>query len=215
MMTITTLTLPEAWYKAVRHIMEFGNIVDTEYGVKARQVLLGMIEIDKPTEGWHKGDTFCSKAKVGEYKKQYDRAHLHEHEFEYTYLERLIEGHGVDQLAWMREQLSRRRVGSKRIQAITWIPRVDCSKDENQPCFQRLWVYLHPNERLDVHIMYRSWDIFQAFEANINGFLSLIKRELLEPTKLKMGTLCTVGNSMHIYDYNWDDARTLLSRYKK
>jgi thymidylate synthase len=63
--------------------------------------------------------------------------------------------------------------------------------------------------------MYRSWDIFQAYEANINGFLALIKKELLEPTGLKMGPLCTVGNSMHIYDYNWDEALSLLKRYKK
>jgi thymidylate synthase len=76
-------------------------------------------------------------------------------------------------------------------------------------------VYLHPNERLDVHIMYRSWDVFQAYEANINAFLSLIKKEMLEPTGLKLGTLCTVGNSMHIYDYNWDEAHALLGKYKK
>ena len=69
MMSITTLTLPEAWYKAVRHIMEFGNVVDTEYGLKARQILMGMIEIDRPSFGWHKGDAFCTKARVEEYKK--------------------------------------------------------------------------------------------------------------------------------------------------
>jgi thymidylate synthase len=115
----------------------------------------------------------------------------------------------------MKNQLLKKRVGSKRIQAITWIPQIDCQKDEDQPCFQRIWVYLHSNERLDVHIMYRSWDIFQAYEANINAFISLVKKELLEPTGLKMGTLCTVGNSMHIYDYNWDEAQNLLEKYKK
>ena len=215
MMSITTLTLPEAWYKAIRHIMEFGNVVDTEYGLKARQILMGMIEIDKPSFGWHKGDAFCTKARVEEYKKQFDRAYLHQHHFEYTYLERLVEGHGIDQLSWIREQLLKKRVGSKRIQAITWIPQIDCLKEEDQPCFQRIWVYLHPNDRLDVHIMYRSWDVFQAYEANINAFLSLIKKEMLEPTGLKLGTLCTVGNSMHIYDYNWDEAHAVLNRYKK
>jgi len=61
MMSITTPTLPEAWYKAVRHIMEFGNVVDTEYGLKARQILMGTIEIDKPSFGWHKGDRFVQK----------------------------------------------------------------------------------------------------------------------------------------------------------
>jgi len=101
---------PEAWYKAVRHIMEFGNVVDTEYGLKARQILMGTIEIDKPSFGWHKGDPFCTKARVEEYKKQFDRAYLHQHHFEYTYLERLVEGHGIDQLAWIQEQLLKKRL---------------------------------------------------------------------------------------------------------
>ncbi|MGB8312267.1 MAG: thymidylate synthase [Halobacteriota archaeon] len=215
MMAITALTLPDAWYKTVRHIMEYGDVVNTEYGIKARQILLGAIQIDSPKEGWHKGDAFCTKARIEEYKKQFDRAYLHQHAFEYTYLERLVEGHGIDQLEWMREQLAAKRTDSKRIQAITWIPKIDCFKEENQPCFQRMWVYAHPNNRLDVHIMYRSWDIFQAYEANINAFLSLIKKELLAPTGLKMGTLCTVGNSMHIYEYNWEEAQRVIDKYKK
>ena len=56
---------------------------------------------------------------------------------------------------------------------------------------------------------------FKLYEANINAWLSLIKKEMLEPTGLRLGTLCTVGNSMHIYDYNWDEAHAVLSRYKK
>jgi len=78
-----------------------------------------------------------------------------------------------------------------------------------------MWVYAHPNSRLDVHIMYRSWDIFQAYEANINAFLSLIKKELLTPIGLKMGALCTVGNSMHIYEYNWEEAHRMIDKYRK
>lgn len=203
-------TLSEAWYYAIGEIYRHGQLVDTEYGIKAKMVNGMLLEIKSPVQVWHKKDPFCSEERIRYYVGQFKRESAGTHGFEYTYIDRLINYKGFDQLKWMREQLNKPRYNSKRIQAITWMPDIDCNKAEDQPCFQRIWVYPNSNNRLDVHIHYRSWDIFKAFEANIIAFQQLIKDELTGPTDFMLGTLRCIGDNVHIYEDDFQAVEQVL-----
>jgi thymidylate synthase len=203
-------TISEAWYSGIKEIYTKGQLVNTEYGLKAKMINGMLLEIKNPVQVWHKKDPFCSKERIEFYKKQFKRESAGKHGFEYTYIDRLVNYKGFDQLKWMKEQLDASRYESKRIQAITWIPEIDCMKPEDQPCFQRIWVYPFRNDRLDVHIHYRSWDFFKAFEANMMAFQELIKDELTGPTKFSLGTLRCIGDNVHIYEDDFQSVEEIL-----
>ena len=166
----------------------------------------------KPGQVWHKKDPFCSPDRIQFYKQQFKRESAGTHGFEYTYIDRMVNYEGFDQLKWMSEQLKNYRYESKRIQAITWMPKVDWTEQEDQPCFQRIWVFPHKNHRLDVHIHYRSWDMFKAFEANLMAFQELVKDELIGPTDFSLGTLRCIGDNVHIYEDDFQSVEQVLKK---
>jgi thymidylate synthase len=210
MISGTFETISEAWFWAIGQIYRNGQLVETEYGIKAKMVNGMLLEIDSPVQAWHKKDPFCSPERVAFYKQQFKRESAGKHGFEYTYIDRLVNYEGFDQLQWMAEQLKKNRYESKRIQAITWMPKIDCSKPEDQPCFQRIWVFPHRNNRLDVHIHYRSWDMFKAFEANLMAFQELAKDELIGPTDFMIGKLRCFGDNVHIYEDDFQAVEQVL-----
>jgi thymidylate synthase len=202
--------ISEAWFSAIGQIYKNGQLVDTEYGIKARMVNGMLLEINHPTQEWHKKDPFCSPQRIAFYKQQFKRESAGKHGFEYTYIDRLVNYEGFDQLQWMAGQLKNKRYESKRIQAITWMPKIDCTKPEDQPCFQRIWVFPHRNNSLDIHIHYRSWDMFKAFEANLMAFQELAKDELLAPTGFTIGKLRCFGDNVHIYEDDFQAVEAML-----
>lgn len=210
MITGTYDTISEAWYDSVSKIYRTGETMDTEYGMKAKYANGMLLEIKNPAIAWHKKDPFCSPMRVKFYQEQFKRASIGQHGFEYTYVDRVVNNDGVDQLEWMRKQLLAHRYESRRVQAITWIPHIDCMREEDQPCFQRMWIFPHWNNRLDVHIHYRSWDMFKAFEANLMGFQQLVKDELTEPTDFTLGTLRCFGDNVHLYEDDWQAIEAII-----
>lgn len=119
----------------------------------------------------------------------------------------------VDQLRYINEELKKPRYDTKRLQAITWMPRIDADPaNEHPPCLQRIWVYPHRNNRLDVHIHYRSWDMLNAFEANLIAFHGLIHDELLNDTPFVLGHVKCIGDNAHIYETDMQEAGRALVR---
>jgi thymidylate synthase len=221
-------TISEAWIDVLGKIYRSGGLMTTEYGLKARYINGMLIEISDPVRVWHKKDPFCTDNRIEHYKSQFKRSAIGKHGFEYTYIDRMvnypdgleeIEVMGVhvpneatiDQLAWMREQLLAHRYESRRIQAITWIPHIDLRKKEDQPCFQRIWIFPQKNNTLDVHIHYRSWDWFKAFEANMMGFLEVVKDEFAIPTDFRLGVLRCFGDNVHIYEDDFQAVERVLN----
>lgn len=91
---------------------------------------------------------------------------------------------GIDQIKIIHDKLREEGI-SRRHQIITWIPTIDLFTKED-PCLQRLWIrclvpksqwYKYPEcIPLEVHIMYRSWDIPGALPANLYALLNCINR---------------------------------------
>ncbi len=218
-------TLPRAWITILRQIHAYGETNRTEYGTNSRFLNGVAAEITDYREEWHPRDPYCSKNRLAEYKKQFKRGYTHS--FDYTYMDRLTcypcpafhvmvssssdatssandysavpDISYIDQLEKVRELLaSGEKYESKRVQMITWQPWEDM-ESEHPPCLQRIWLYPYPNNIVDVHIHYRSWDWFQAAEANIIAIMDMLKTEILEPCRLKTGTVRLFGDNVHYY----------------
>lgn len=55
-------------------------------------------------------------------------------------------------------------------------------------------------------INHPSRDLYAAWNSNMVGLLTMIKREVLEPNNLKLVKVVDFCNSMHIYEADWESA---------
>ncbi len=201
--------LADAWAQAVNFVMKNGMEIKTEYGPLSKDIC-SVIEIREPYAEPMLHPQFPTKElHVKEYLKQWERDYDWKKQgFEYNYMDRLINypsrGKDVDQLKAIKELLP--HGVSRRRQAITWIPERDLFVKEDQPCLQRLWVRDIGDGNAEMHCMWRSRDLFAAWNSNMVGLLTMIKREVLEPNNLKLVKVVDFCNSLHIYEADWEAA---------
>jgi thymidylate synthase (methanogen type) len=206
---IQAFGLADAWGKAVNFVMKNGMEIKTEYGPMSKDIC-SVIEIREPFAEPMLHPQFPTKElHVKEYVRQWERDYDWKKQgFEYNYMDRLINypsrGKDVDQLKAIKELLP--QGVSRRRQAITWIPERDLFVKEDQPCLQRLWVRDIGNGNVEMHCMWRSRDLFAAWNSNMVGLLTMIKREVLEPNSLKLIKVVDFCNSLHIYEADWETA---------
>jgi len=206
---IHAVGLADAWAQAVNFVMKNGMLIKTEYGPMSRDIC-SVIEIREPFVEPLLHPQFPTKElHVKEYLKQWERDYDWKKQgFEYNYMDRLINypsrGKDVDQLKAIRDLLP--QGVSRRRQAITWIPERDLFVKEDQPCLQRLWVRAIGDGNAEMHCMWRSRDLFAAWNSNMVGLLTMIKREVLEPNKLTLVKVVDFCNSLHIYEADWEAA---------
>lgn len=201
--------LADAWAQAVNYVMKNGMMIKTEYGPMSKDIC-SVIEIREPYMEPMLHPQFPTKElHVKEYLKQWERGYDWKKQgFEYNYMDRLINypsrGKDVDQLKAIRDLLP--QGVSRRRQAITWIPERDLFVKEDQPCLQRLWVRAIGEGNAEMHCMWRSRDLYAAWNSNMIGLLTMIKREVLEPNNLKLVKVVDFCNSLHIYEADWEEA---------
>lgn len=206
---IQAVGLADAWAQAVNFVMKHGMEIKTEYGPMSRDIC-SVIEIREPYAEPMLHPQFPTKdLHVKEYLKQWERGYDWKKQgFEYNYMDRLINypsrGKDVDQLKAIKDLLP--QGVSRRRQAITWIPERDLFVKEDQPCLQRLWVRALGDGNAEMHCMWRSRDLFAAWNSNMVGLLTMIKREVLEPNNLKLIKVVDFCNSLHIYEADWEAA---------
>ncbi|MCZ7372056.1 MAG: thymidylate synthase [Candidatus Methanoperedens sp.] len=206
---IQAFGLADAWAQAVNYVMRNGMEIRTEYGPMSKDIC-SVIEIREPYAEPMLHPQFPTKElHVKEYLKQWERDYDWKKQgFEYNYMDRLINypsrDKNVDQLKAIRDLLP--QGVSRRRQAITWIPERDLFVKEDQPCLQRLWVRALGDGNAEMHCMWRSRDLFAAWNSNMVGLLTMIKREVLEPNDLKLVKVVDFCNSMHIYEADWEAA---------
>lgn len=206
---IHAVGLADAWAQAVNFVMKNGMQIKTEYGPMSRDIC-SVIEVREPFAEPMLHPQFPTKElHVKEYLKQWERDYDWKKQgFEYNYMDRLINypsrGTDVDQLKAIRDLLP--QGVSRRRQAITWIPERDLFVKEDQPCLQRLWVRALGDGNAEMHCMWRSRDLFAAWNSNMVGLLTMIKREVLEPNELTLVKVVDFCNSLHIYEADWEAA---------
>ena len=135
----------------------------------------------------------------------------------------------IDQLKVIRENIAKRIekggecLVSNRDQVITWIPDRDMFVNEDQPCLQRLQFFVyefaygilrpHKSElikgRTEFHVSWRSRDLFGAWNSNMVGLIKMLNKEIFEPNNLELIRVVDFCNSLHIYESDWEQAKTV------
>ena len=221
----------DAWEQVVRFCIDKGYVDSTDTGLLSKDInskitLTGKaIQQIKNRELHKKFPT--GKKHLSEYILQFtDEFNVKESGFVYTYRDRLINYPTIpdysdmiikdefNQLEHMRNEL---RKGNRRSQAITWIPRLDNMSDE-PPCAQRLWLRvleepdyefgIKKKGMVELHLMWRSRDIYTAWPANIIAMVFLVYNEILEDD-YEIVKLLDFVNSAHINENDWDAARLI------
>jgi len=213
--------LADAWGQLVRLCIRDGLEIETEYGNTSKDIC-AVTEIVQPFLEPMLHPQFPTKElHLGVYIKQWERDYDWKKQgFEYNYMDRLIkypmanisetdyyhksDKYYIDQISEIKTNLPKRV--SRRQQAITWIPDRDLFVKEDQPCLQRLWFRNLGNNNVEMHCMWRSRDLFGAWNSNMIGLLTMVKKEILEPNNLKLIKVVDFCNSLHIYKEDWESA---------
>ena len=113
----------------------------------------------------------------------------------------------IDQIESIVEKLIKQHY-TRQAQAITYMPTLDIDAYD-MPCLQRIWCRIIEDEDgewwLNTNIYFRSNDAAHAYFMNVFGITMFIKEFILdEITKrtnreVKMGRLCWMADSWHIY----------------
>ena len=207
-----------AWARAVRHVLREGvrlrigdaekpkHILDTCAMVELTGAAVRQVEDREihPKYPWRLIDQYCV-----EFQRDYLEEYIElpeDKQFSYLYFERLARyGAGVaprDQMNGLEQLLSfqiKDGISSNRDQAITWQPHTDFGSDA-PPCLQRIWIRYLGDWNVEVHLTWRSRDLYTAWQANMIAIIDMLNREVIRPNDCKIVKVLDYSDSLHIYD---------------
>lgn len=144
-----------------------------------------------------------------EFQKKYMAVDPGTLKFEYTYYDRLTYRNDVNQLITLKDGLAEQilsGISSNRNQATTWIPTID-STSVASPCLQRIWIRHIKDNKVEVHLDWRSRDLYTAYQANIIAIVNMLNRYVIQPNKCKIVKLVDYIDSLHIYKSDLEAAK--------
>lgn len=139
--------------------------------------------------------------------------------FTYTYYDRFrrypTSNGMLDQVEALKNNVAQQiknGVFSNRHQMITWIPEVDTFSAE-PPCLQRVWVTLIEKGSIEVHLDWRSRDLYGAWHVNLVAIINMIDRDIAKPNNCKIVRVMDSCNSLHIYNGDFDQAKSSVESF--
>lgn len=92
------------------------------------------------------------------------------------------------------------------VQLTTWNQWRDLGNDA-RPCFQRMWIRKLTDRTCELHMTYRSHDAYGAWQFNMIALVDYARRYLCR--HLDIVKIVEFNDSLHIYDYDWDKAKSI------
>lgn len=137
--------------------------------------------------------------------------------FVYNYYDRfrfypISKGKTLDQVESLKESIAeqiRNNHSSNRNQMVTWIAEKDI-KSESPPCLQIVWVPYLGNNQTEVHLHWRSRDLYGAWLYNLVAIINMIQRDIAEPNNCKITKVVDIVDSNHIYAGDFAQARRVV-----
>lgn len=216
-----------AWAKAIHTILSKGtNLVigggDERKPIKDSCMLISMTgNAIKQIEA-REVHPQCPFRRIVEYCNEFTRAFLDEYrskplneQFSYLYFERLTHyepsssENSSDQIALLKNALAdqiRQDITSNRAEAITWYVPFDI-KRSSPPCLQRIQIRYIPEYKVDVHLTWRSRDLFTAWQSNIVCIIEMLNREVIKPNNCQIIRIIDYSDSLHIYTRDLEEAK--------
>ena len=215
-------SFPNAWARAVRYLLRdgrkitIGDVTEPK-PIKDACVLFELTgdaikQIEDrelhPQFPFQHIDPYCEEF-TREYLLQYSVKPNRER-FSYLYFERLAGRmrEDLDQIEILNDDLSIQAahgISSNRDQAITWNADTD-SISKSPPCLQRIWIRCLGDQSVEVHLTWRSRDLYTAWQVNIVAIIDMLNREVVRPNGCRIVKLVDYSDSLHIYDSDMDAA---------
>ncbi|MBN2734505.1 MAG: thymidylate synthase [Methanomicrobiaceae archaeon] len=210
MFNVRAFSIGKAHEEVIKTILKYGIHIITEDNEKT-------IELPEPLN-IHVKEPFAdymispyNMFKEGAMQKYvHDLLNGTDNDFVYTYHNRLFdypvtkgEGHiigdgdkmGINQIDYIAEKL-KKEPNSRRAEAITWFPYKDITSD-NPPCLQRIQCFVR-DEKLNMHVEFRSNDMLSALGANMYALVNLQKM-IAERVGAGVGWYSHTSVSAHMY----------------
>jgi len=211
----------ETWLKALDVVDKFGEIKESDYRLKQKEVftLVSVIDTNEVNiPSWLP----TSKNDFEIYQKEFFNKDKPKG-VDYTYGERLFSyfvgnrlnksieemNLTLDQVKIAEEHLKKHRY-SRRAIAVTWSHDMDFNSS-NPPCLIQV-SWLIKFNRLFEFATFRSHDIFGAWLLNVYALIKL-QEKVAKDLNVGLGKLIVTSVSAHIYENNWELAKELLDKY--
>jgi thymidylate synthase len=216
-----------AWAKAIRAVLSKGvDLVigggDERKPIKDSCMLLSMTGSAIKQIEAHELHPQYPFRRIEEYCNEFTRPFLEEYRskpvkerFTYLYFERLAHYEALsgssssDQLALLKDALAdqiKHHITSNRAQAITWYVPFDIGRS-SPPCLQRIQIRYIPENTVDVHLTWRSRDLFTAWQSNIVCITEMLNREVIRPNNCQIVRIIDYSDSLHLYARDIEDAK--------
>jgi len=162
-------------------------------------------------------DKYCEEFTVDFFRKYEQKPESEK--FDYLYIDRIInyptvEGvylPSMNQLYNLYRHLKDAKednITSNRHQAITWIPSKDFGwGSKASACLQRIQIRYIPKNKVDVHLMWRSRDLYAAWQSNVICLIDMLNREVIKPNNCQIVRIIDFSNSLHIYKTDMVEAK--------
>lgn len=198
----------EVWLKALKTILTFGEVKETD-AMKMKEVLnLAAVIEDEDADNFFIPEYLgFDKAKVESYLPQIiDKEKVEG--LHYTYGYRLSGHFEIDQVEKMIEKL-RKDPNAREAVGVLFDPRIDIEA-EHRPCIVLVQA-LRNQEKLNFNVYVRSHDIFGGWPLNAFG-LRKLQQKISQASGLNIGSLTFISASAHIYDFNWPEAQKIIAK---
>jgi thymidylate synthase len=205
-------TISETWLRLLFHVMNFGRVTETDYGMRQQEIIgvLAVVDGDADREPGIPEWLPVAAKDVDDYATTFV-APRDPDAVGYSYGHRLIRHWGIDQVDSMVSDLLRSGV-TRRALASLWDPRVDVGS-QDPPCVTIVQVLVR-DERLVMSAYIRSNDIYRAWVQNACG-LRRLQTLVAERVDRGVGDLLILSQSAHVYEDCWNRARELLAERQR
>jgi thymidylate synthase len=222
-------SLAETWLKILDIVLKFGEVKDSEYGIKQKEVL-DVIAVVKE-EGEIPNYFPISQKTLEEYSNQFFKKEK-PRGVDYSYGERLF-GLELNLPSNVKEYIQpqilkeakiilnqvdliikklKSKKFTRRAIAVTWRHEAD-STSENPPCLIEI-IWNVKNNKLHQTCSFRSHDVWGAWLFNAFALRNL-QKEIARELKVGLGSLVILSVSAHIYENNWKQAESLVEKYQR
>jgi len=214
-------SISEVWLKALDVVLKFGEVKETEYNIKQKEVL-DLISVIKKDEEQPPEWLPLSKQQLENYYLSFFSKSKPEG-VEYTYGERLFGlkvGNVIPKMRKEAEEILnqvdlavkklKEKPYSRRAIAVTWRHEFDISS-QSPPCLIEV-IWSIKNGKLYQTSTFRSHDIFGAWLLNVFA-LRKLQKEIAKEISVGLGSLIVVSVSAHIYESDWKRAEEIVKSY--
>jgi len=203
--------IADLWLKVLDRILKFGVNKMSQYAEMQREIvnITTVVNDENPDNPFLPEYLYFNKQDLENYYPQLMTDHILEG-VEYTYGSRFRNFNGINQVKAIIDDLKANNF-SRRAIAFTW----DVAKDTGNPkspCINLIQALVQ-RDKIYLTTFIRSNDMYRAWPQNAFA-LRKVQKEIADALNFKLGKLCIISNSAHIYERDFLAASEMVANYK-